>query len=169
MPSYWTEQITTKVHIAAPPATVFSILTTTAAYPAWNPFILSLTPSPLTQHTTRLTTSIKSSSGSPMTFQPVLQQYKQNESLVWLGRLLWGGLFDGLHGLHVVANGDSGGSVFVNEEKFSGLVIWIGRVTGGKWYRNLMQGTEEGFNSMNQALKQRADAGVQATNSSSKQ
>ena len=158
--SSWTDHITASIHITAPPATVFSILSHTAAYPTWNPFILSLTPGPLTATSTRITAVIRSGGSGSMTFTPIVQQYKQDESVVWQGRLLLGGLFDGRHSFHVRAEEGGSGCVFVHEEQFSGLVIWLGRVTGAGWYRNLMAGTEEGFRSMNEALKQRAEAEV---------
>ena len=38
-----------------------------------------------------------------------------------------------------------------------GWWVWVGRVTGAGWYRNLMANTRRGFESMNHALKGRVE------------
>ena len=71
-----------------------------------------------------------------------------------LGKLLTY-VFYGHHYFELTAEGN--GCKFTNREHFYGLAVWIGRVTGGGWYRDLMANTRRGFESMNRALKERVE------------
>ena len=84
-----------------------------------------------------------------MTFRPTVLMLEENRKLHWLGRLLLPGLFDGEHHLELVPT--TNGSSFRQEEKFSGILVWI---MGDSTF----QKTQRGFIDMNEALKQRAEA-----------
>jgi hypothetical protein len=165
MTSYWYDSLVTNINISAPPPLVFSILTDTAAYPSWNPFILSITPQPpstrIALHT-RLTNVLDSNvlkltspEPAPMTFTPTVTDYVQDSTFAWLGKLGIGGLFDGEH--RFTLRETAAGCELRHEERFSGAVVWLGRMTGGGWYSNLIANTTAGFNAMNAALKERAE------------
>lgn len=139
--------IRTVIAINAPARVVWSILTDVAAYPAWNPFIRDFQGT--VAEGARLRVSIAPEGATPMTFRPTVIRCISDQELTWLGRVLLPGLFDGEHRFRVEPDG--AGVRFVHEETFRGLLaplLWP-RIAGP---------TRAGFEAMNRALKQRAEA-----------
>lgn len=134
------------VEIEAPPARVWSVLTDTASFPGWNPFIRRLE-GELTEGA-RLEVEIEPPGGRAMTFKPRVLAVEPERELRWLGHLLVPGLFDGEHRFAIEDLG-GGGSRFTQSERFSGLLV---RPLGGSLAK-----TERGFEAMDRALKQRAE------------
>ena len=130
--------------IGAPPTTVWEVLTDTAAYPTWNPFItrfggeLAIGGRP----------SITINPGNrTMTFRPTILDVRPAELIRWRGRMGIAGIFDGVHELRLTPAAD-GGTVFTQREGFSGILIpMLGRV---------LADSEVGFTAMNTALAARA-------------
>ncbi|PRP77201.1 Polyketide cyclase/dehydrase [Planoprotostelium fungivorum] len=154
--SNWRDSISTSIDITAPPAKVFSVLTDFETYPLWNPFLLSVTPSTTPVLPGITLTNIIKSGDSNMTFRPTVTAFQKDRRFEWLGKLLWGGLFDGRHHFTIVESKE-GGCTLVHGEDFSGLIVWLGRISGGQWYKNLMQQTRGGFIRMNEELKRRTE------------
>ena len=158
------------MHINAPADRVWAALIDAPSYSSWNPFIVSMTvtspPSATSlQHGARLrnmlrTNNVKAGSAKAetMTFTPVVVEWVEGQSFAWVGRLLFGGLFDGRHCFTVqpAANG-SAQCDLIHEEDISGLIVWLGRATGGGWYKDLIANTTAGFSAMNTALKRRTE------------
>jgi hypothetical protein len=142
--------ITTTVHIQAPPAIVWEILVDFPQYNAWNPFIQSV--EGVAVANTKLAVKIVPPGQSGMTFKPVLKVVKPQQELRWLGRLLWGGLFDGEHSFVLQAQPD-GSTVLIHSEHFRGILVPF-------FKKSLQTNTLQGFENMNQALKARAEAQV---------
>jgi hypothetical protein len=67
----------------------------------------------------------------------------------WLGRLLIPGIFDGEHIFEIKDNGDRA-TTFVHREIFRGILVPV-------LWNKLAQDTENGFVSMNESLKLRAE------------
>ncbi|WP_305066112.1 SRPBCC domain-containing protein [Methanoculleus sp.] len=133
--------------IAAPPAVVWRVLTDFAAYPDWNPFILSIEGKPWVG--TRLTVDIRPPGRKSMRFRPRVLRVAKDHELRWIGRVLIAGLFDGEHRFTIIPEGD--GSRFVQAEVFTGLLVPAVELTG------ILRATHLGFLLMNRALRERAE------------
>lgn len=96
------------------------------------------------------------SGGRGMTFKPVVLKADPNRELRWLGRLYLPWIFDGEHSLAIEPAGE-GTVKFVQSEKFTGLLI--------PFAGQLLVDTKRGFEEMNRALKQRAEATPDLSNS----
>ena len=139
-----TKEIRTEITIQATPEKVWNILTNLNAYPAWNPFITSITGK--AEKGSKLTVKIKPTDGKAMTFKPTVLTAKKNQELSWLGSLFFKGLFDGEHKFELIDHGN-GTLTFVQSEKFKGILVGIFN----------MEKTESGFNAMNRKLKAEAE------------
>ncbi|MEZ4563445.1 MAG: SRPBCC domain-containing protein [Thermomicrobiales bacterium] len=138
----------TDIAIAAPPEVVWSILTDFTAYPGWNPFIRRI--SGKQEVGARLDVDLAPPGGRVMTIRPSVLEVGPQRSLRWLGSVWWPGLFDGEHRFVIEPLGKNQ-SRFLQSERFSGPLVplvmpFIGR------------STQQGFEAMNQALKERAEA-----------
>jgi len=141
-------KITTTIDIDAPAARVWDILTDFAAYPSWNPFVLSI--AGVQDVGATLSVTVQPSGGSVMSFNPRLIVYEASSELRWKGRVLIPGIFDGEHSFELSPLGP-GRVRFAHCEIFTAILaalIFRGR---------LRRGTEEGFVQMNEALKRRAE------------
>lgn len=138
------KKIETQIIINAAPQKVWEILTDFNNYPNWNPFIKSIAGSINIGSTLKVT--IEPEEGKGMTFKPVVQSLVKNKELSWLGKLLFKGVFDGKHKFQLIDNGN-GITTFIQSEEFSGILVS---------FINLDK-TAEGFNTMNQSLKEWAE------------
>jgi hypothetical protein len=136
-----------EIDIAATPERIWSILTDLPAYPAWNPFIRSIS-GPIAKGQ-RLAVTVQPAGGKPMSFRPAVLLAAPNSELRWLGHFLVPGIFDGEHYFKIAAIGP-GQIRFTQGEKFSGLLV-------GMLKASLERGTKAGFVAMNAALKARAE------------
>lgn len=137
------KELCTAIEINAVPERVWQILTDTDKFPDWNPFIRSCK-GKLAQGET---VEVVLGEGKTMTFRPTIVEVTPNRTLRWLGKLFVGGLFDGEH-IFEIEPMDAHRVRFIQREKFSGLLIPVFN----------LDSTEQGFNAMNRALKQRAEA-----------
>ncbi len=142
------KELITEIKINAKPAQVWAILTDFGSYPAWNPFIKSLTGNVQVGQT--ITARIESPKASGMTFKPKVLSFEANKKFVWLGNLLIKGLFDGEHSFELIDNLD-GTTTFIQSEKFGGILLPL-------FKKMLDVNTKEGFESMNKALKDRVES-----------
>lgn len=143
------EHIETSIAIDAPAARVWEILTDFPAYPAWNPFVRAISGNPVVG--SRLSITVQPDGGKAMSFHPQLLRFQENAELRWRGRVLLPGLFDGEHYFQLTEH--SPGQVrLVHGETFSGILVPL-------FFRGPMKdGTRRGFEALNRALKQRAEA-----------
>lgn len=84
-----------------------------------------------------------------MTFIPKVLVFDENKEFVWLGYLLFKGLFDGEHHFKLIDNQD-GTTTFVQSENFKGLLVPI-------FKSQLDKNTRKSFELMNQKLKELAE------------
>jgi hypothetical protein len=136
-----------QIDIDAPPAVVWQQLTDTAGYADWNPFVRRL--SGELREGAKLTVEIAPPGGRTMTFKPTVLCAEAGRELRWLGRLLVPGLFDGEHSFRLEELAD-GRTRLTQAERFRGLLV--GPLGG------TLEKTRLGFEQMNRALKQRAEA-----------
>ena len=141
--------IETTIQIGAPPSRVWQVLTDFRAMSDWNPFIRSIS-GPLKEGA-RLSIQIAPPGKSGMRFRPKVLVVKPDQELRWLGSLLIPGLFNGEHSFVLQPEGTDG-TRFLHAEKFSGLLV------GPFVRRGMLDATRQGFEDMNIALKERAEA-----------
>jgi hypothetical protein len=142
-----TRSIQHQIEIDAPPDVVWQQLADTAAYPGWNPFVRRL--SGELHEGARLTVQIAPPGGRVMTFKPTVLTAQIGRELRWRGRLLIPGLFDGEHSF-CLEELPGGRTHMIQAERFNGLLVGISGA--------MLEKTRLGFEQMNLALKQRAEA-----------
>lgn len=138
------KEIHTEVTINAFPEKVWAIFSNFEQYPAWNPFIKSITGEVKTGN--KITITIQPPESKPMGFKPKVLTFETGKQLSWKGRLLFPGLFDGLHQFELIDNGN-GTTTFKQSEKFTGILVGL---------LNL-DNTRKGFEAMNAKLKEMAE------------
>jgi hypothetical protein len=138
----------TEIVIDAPAEDVWSILTNSAAYPGWNPFIRQISGS--LEAGSRLEVKLGPPGGRAMTIRPTVLDVQPGRSLRWLGHLGRPGLFDGEHSFEIEPLGPQQVR-FVHGEQFSGVLVPLVMALIGN-------STRKGFEAMNLALKERAEA-----------
>lgn len=140
-------ELRTEIKIAVPPERVWAVLTDTASYPAWNPFIRRLDGRLAVGE--RLTALLQPEGKRATSFRPRVQAFEPARQLRWLGRLFVPGLFDGEHIFELEPLPD-GCVRFVQRERFSGVLA-------GPVLRSIGDATRRGFEAMNAALKTRVE------------
>jgi len=141
--------ISHSVEIDAPTLTVWNVLTTTADYPAWNPFLVRLAGD--LRQGSRVEAVIAPPGRRPVTFRPTVLVVRPGRELRWRGHLLVRGLFDGEHAFELEAL-PGGRTRFTQIERFDGLLV--------RPMRSLLASTQSGFEQMNAALKSRAEESI---------
>lgn len=140
--------IRTSIRIQAPPQRVWQVLTDFSGYESWNPFIRSLKGEVAVGK--KIEVHIVPPGQKGMTFRPHVKVFEREKHFEWLGRLLFPGLFDGRHGFELIAGSD-GTTTLIQSETFRGILV--------PFLKKMLNGpTIEGFNRMNEAVKQRSEA-----------
>jgi hypothetical protein len=143
-------ELHTEILIDAPAARVWSILMDFERYPEWNPFVSRIDGTP--QEGERLKVRLTPPGGMAMSMSPRVVAVEPQRHFRWLGHLGIKGIFDGEHRFEIEPLGDDRVR-FVHSERFGGLlaapILMMAR-----------KSTLRGFEAMNQALKQRAEAGT---------
>ena len=140
-------QLHTEIEIEATPERVWEILTDFPAYPAWNPFIPHIS-GPGTVGS-RLDVQLQPSGGRGMRLRPEVLAAAPPQELRWVGHTGVPGLFDGEHRFRIEPLA-ADRVRFVQEERFSGVLAPL-------VLRFIEHSTRQGFESMNLALKARAE------------
>lgn len=138
------KEIKTSIEINATPEKIWSILTDFEHYPDWNPFIISLKGDPAVGKTIQV--KIQPPQSMAMTFSPTVLSFKENREFSWIGKVIFSGLFDGEHKFELI-NHQNGTVTFVQSEVFKGIFV--------RFFNP--QKTREGFQLMNQKLKELAE------------
>ena len=142
-----TRTLTTEIEIEAPAGKVWEILTDFPTYPLWNPFITRIEGKGVAG--TRLDVTLQAPGSRAITMHPKVLSAVPGRELKWLGHALgMPGIFDGEHRF-LIQGVDPGTVRFVQEELFGGVLVPL---TG-----KLLEKTKQGFERMNQALKDRAE------------
>lgn len=134
------------IDIARPPADVWRVLTSTADFPTWNPFIHGLEGNLAVGEW--LTAEI-GEPGNTFTFRPIVLAFVPERQLIWRGSALRPGIFDGEHSFILSPQGN--GTRFTQTETFTGLLV-------GPLTHAFIEDTKAGFNAMNLALKARTES-----------
>jgi hypothetical protein len=136
----------TEIEVDATPEQVWKVLADREAYPEWNPFIISST-GELTAGAT-VTNVLRDTEGKETTFTPELLAVEPNKELRWIGRIAFGGIFDGEHAFRLQEL-PNGRTRLIHEETFRGAAI--------PFTRSMLTDTiKPQFVAMNNALAARA-------------
>ena len=133
------------VEINASPERVWAILTDLPGHSSWDPFIPSISGSLVPGQ--KLNVTIKPPGSRPTSFKPTVTSVVENREMAWLGRLIMPGLFDGAH--RFTLEPSQSGTKLQASESFSGLLVGFSP--------GLLQHTQQGFEQLNAALKERAE------------
>jgi hypothetical protein len=140
-------EVSTNIEINASVSAVWGQLVNFAAYSDWNPFI-QLVNGDLAQGG-RLSVLVCPPNSRGMRFNPVVRELEEYKKIVWLGRLLFPGVFDGEHSFELIPLSENK-TRFVHKEKFSGVLVPM-------FWSSLDRDTRQGFVNMNKALKARCE------------
>lgn len=136
-----------QIEIDASAERVWAVLTDFPAFAEWNPFISSISGAPAPG--ARLAVRIRPPGSRAMTLKPRVTAAEPNRHFAWLGRLGLPRIFDGAHEFLIEPN-ERGGVSFIQRETFRGILVpFVGQV---------LERTHRGFDQMNHALKERAEA-----------
>jgi hypothetical protein len=143
-------ELHTEIEIDAPIDAVWEVLTDLAAYPDWNPFIVSS--EGRADVGERLTNRMHPPGGRAITFKPTVTVVEPGVTFEWLGRMGLPGIFDGRHRFALAAS-TRGGTRVTQSEQFDGVLVRFMRTS-------LDTKTVAGFDAMNAALKAHVEATV---------
>jgi hypothetical protein len=143
-----TKELRTEILIDADPDRVWEVLTDKEALGEWNPFIREMDGE--LREGERLRVLLKQTNRKAMAIRPRVKEVEPGRKLRWLGHLAVPGLFDGEHVFELHPAGPSG-TRFVQRERFGGILVPM-------LWRMLDTDTRQGFEAMNLALKERAEA-----------
>lgn len=144
----FTAELRAEQEIDARPDRVWEILMGFESFGEWNPFIVSIEGDRSVG--SRLRVRLRPPGGRTTTFRPTVTTNDPARAFGWLGHVGIRGVFDGAHRFELQAlPGDR--TRFVQSESFRGLLVPILR-------RSLLTGTLAGFEAMNRALGERAEA-----------
>ncbi len=142
-------EIRTEVEIEASVERVWEVLTDLTAYDQWNPFAQKA--SGEIRVGEKLSIFLKPPGAMGMTIKPRVLKAESSREFRWLGHMVVPGIFDGEH-IFEIERLDDGRSRLVQREEFCGVLARpVLAMIGGS--------TERGFVAMNEALKERAEAG----------
>jgi hypothetical protein len=142
------KELHSEIEINASVERVWDILTDFASYPQWNPFIRSI--SGELEVGERLEVRLEPPDSRGVTLRPTVLRAEPNRLMRWVGHVLVPGLFDGEHSLVIEQLGENRVR-FVQHEAFKGVLVSL-------LTRSLDNNTLRGFEEMNEALKERAEA-----------
>ena len=140
--------IETQIVIEAPPSKVWGILTDFPAMSAWNPFMPTISGSPVPGET--LIVQIAPPGQASMTFKPTVLVAKPERELRWLGTFMGRWMFAGEH-YFVLDELGPGTTRLTQGERFFGLLGPL--IMRGQ----MLTATTQGFAAMNEALKRRSE------------
>lgn len=141
-------ELTTEIVIGAPTDKVWSVLTDFSSYPEWNPFVVCIQGKLVPN--ARLEVEIKPPGGRGMKFKPTVTQLIPGQKLSWTGKLPVPGAFQGEHRFELWSLGNDR-TLLIHAERFSGLLVPL-------LEKSLETNTRAGFEAMNEAVKERAEA-----------
>ncbi len=145
-----TRTIRSAIEIRAPLDAVWRILTDFSTYPEWNPHIRQVRGKPMVGG--RLTIRSRPPGGRTVVLRPVVVAWTPPTELRWRGTFISRRLFTGEHGFKLEQL-DGKRVRFHQDETFSGLLVPL-------YSRLRLARTKQGFEQVNEALRERVEARV---------
>ena len=138
--------IRTEIIIHSSAQNIWNILIDFTKYPNWNPFITKIYGKLSIGE--KITVTIRPEKIKEVTFKPKIIMCNEYQVLSWKGKFIINGLFDGIHSFEIIPINQQE-TKFIHVETFSGILIpFMGK---------LLDKTRTGFETMNLALKKRAE------------
>ncbi len=137
------KHIYTEIDISAQPETIWEILIENEKYPEWNPYHVKVEGNLKVGE--KLFVEIHKPNGEKVEIDPHVMRVVPLEELTWGGGIK--GIFFGEH-VFLLQRLDEKSTKLIHKEDFSGLVIPFAP----------LDAIEEGYNLMNEALKERAES-----------
>ena len=137
----FSKTISTTIDLEARPDHVWGALTDTTTERAWDPFFTSFDGHVVTGQSLAIVTEV---TGRSFSFRPKVIEATPGRRLVWRGRLLLPGVFDGEHRFELTEPTD-GTTRLEHSERFRGLLVPLTRRT--------VAATEAAFENFNRALR----------------
>jgi hypothetical protein len=145
-------EISTQLDIAASPERVWQILADFKAYPTWNPFVKFIQGE--MKQGAKIEAHIQPPNQRLSKFKPVVTAAIPNKRFSWVGSLPIPGLFIGEHVFELEAL-PNGYTRLHHFEQFKGLLV-------GMILNMMEKDVTTGFNALNAALAERAEASPKA-------
>jgi hypothetical protein len=139
-------EINTSIEINASAEIVWKVLTDFQDYPSWNPFIKSIQGESKIGSTLKVT--IQPPKQKEMNFTPTVQACHAKQELMWLGKVIHSCIFEGQHRFQIESISPKKVK-FIHSEIFKGILVPL----MGK----MLDKTQDGFENMNHAFKQRCE------------
>ena len=146
------KKLHSQIDIDASAGRVWDILTDFASYPQWNPFIRRIGGELKVGE--RLEVRLEPPDSRGITLRPKVLRAEPNRLMRWLGHLWVPGVFDGEHSLAIEPL-EEYRVRFVQHEAFKGVLVRL--------VARSLENTLRGFEEMNGALKERAEALPEST------
>ncbi len=143
-----TRTIRSAIEIRAPIETVWGVLTDFDSYPEWNPHIRRVRGTPAEGR--RIAIYSRPPGGRMIVMRPTVTRWEPPHELRWQATFAFGRLFRGEHGFRLEATGPDRVR-FVQDETFRGLLVPL-------YSRLRLARTRAGFDLVNQAVRERAEA-----------
>ncbi len=141
--------IRARTTIAAPANAAWAVLTDTASYPDWNPFVRRLEGE--LQRGSRIVVDLEVGDREPQRMRPTIVALEEGSTLEWLGRVGVPGVLDGRHRFEIRTI-DATRSELVHAERLSGALVPV--------FRQLLTvETPAAFVACNEAFKRRVESG----------
>ena len=141
-------ELKTEIEINGSIDAVWEILTDFNSYPEWNPFIKKIEGE--LKVGVQLKVYIEPPGGKGMTFKPFVKRLEPKTEFKWLGHFLIPGIFDGEHIFQLEQINDNK-IKFIHSENYNGLLVPL-------LWKSLNTNTRQGFEEMNNSLKNRAES-----------
>ncbi len=140
--------IQARTTISAPASAAWAVLTDTASYPEWNPFVRRLEGE--LQCGSRLEVELQLGDRKPQRMRPTIVRLEAGRGFEWLGRVGFPGVLDGRHRFEIRAT-DATRCELVHAERLSGVLVPAFR-------KLLTEETPAAFVACNEALKCRVES-----------
>ena len=140
--------IRSAIEIRAPIEVAWQVLTDFDAYPEWNPHVRRVSGEVAVG--SRVTIHTQPPGGRPIVMRPSVITFAPPNELRWRATFLHSSLFSSEHGFRLEPI-DANRVRFVQSEAFDGFLVPV-------YSRLRLANTREGFEQVNQALRERAEA-----------
>jgi hypothetical protein len=139
--------ISSEIEISASAEKVWQVLTDFDSFPEWNPFIKMIEGN--IEVGEKFKVFLKLPDSKSMTFRPKCLKAEQKKELRWIGHMIIPGLFDGEHSF-IIEPVEDNKVRFIQKELFRGIFTPL-------IMKSIGEKTQQGFEEMNRALKERAE------------
>ena len=140
--------IRSAIEIRAPLDVVWRVLTDFESYPAWNPHVRRVLGRP--RLGSRVTIHTRPPGGRTVVMRPLILAWNPRSELRWRATFISRRLFSGEHGFRLEEIAPNR-IRFAQDETFSGVLVPL-------YARLRLAATRRGFEQMNEALRERAEA-----------